>query len=83
MAFVEGFDTVEEHAARCGRSARTIYRWLHQPNGLPHTKHGAVYLLKPEWTREWLEKGKTQHNPTPQRRGRRRQPEHREARGSP
>jgi excisionase family DNA binding protein len=84
MAFIEGFDTVEEHAERYDRSPRTIYRWLHQPNGLPHTRHGSLYLLKPEWTREWLEQGKTQNNPIPpQRRGRGRQPERRRSGRSP
>jgi hypothetical protein len=72
MAFIDGFDTVEEHAARYSRSVRSIYRWIHQPNGLPHTKHGAIYLLKPEWTREWLEQGKRQNNPVPEQRPRRR-----------
>jgi hypothetical protein len=80
MAFIEGFDTVKEHAERCDRSEATIRRWIHQPNGVPHTRHGAHYLLKPEWTREWLEQGKTQNNPAPQqqrgrRRGRRRRTE--------
>lgn len=68
---LDGFDTVEEHAKRLDRSVRTIYRMINRPNGLPYTKRGREYLLKPEWTQAWYEAGKTQRNPSQTRRGRR------------
>ena len=71
MAFIEGFDTVKEHAEWANRDPCTIRRWIHQPNGVPHTRHGAIYLLKREWTIEWLEAGKRQNNPVAQQRARR------------
>jgi hypothetical protein len=74
---LEDFDTLEQHAARLGKSKRTLQRWINMPDGLPYCRRGRELLFRIEWTRAWFEQGMVQRNP--QRRGRGRQPERREA----
>jgi len=73
-SMLEGFDTLEAHAAKLGKSKRTLQRWITRPDGLPHTRGGRELLFKEEWTRDWLERGKVQRNPTTPQRGRRGRP---------
>jgi hypothetical protein len=81
---LEGFYTLEELARKARRSPRTILRWCDEPDGLEYTKAGATRLFTDEWLLAFLNRRKRQNNPSNPRRGRReRQPERRDARGSP
>jgi hypothetical protein len=60
---LEGFETIDEHAATCRRSRRTLERWVTEPDGLPHTRLGRQLLFKVEWTTAWLESRRQQRNP--------------------
>jgi hypothetical protein len=61
--FLDDFIDLEQFAADVGRDPRSVRRWLHEADGLPHTKIGSRILFHIPTAREWLMKRMKRHNP--------------------
>jgi hypothetical protein len=64
--FLADFVDLELFAADAGRHARTVRRWMNQPDGLPYTRIGSRLLIHVPTAREWLMK--RMRKPAPRRR---------------
>jgi hypothetical protein len=59
----QDFVELEPLAAQVNRTARTVRRWIDEPNGLPYTRIGSRILIHMPTAREWLLNRVRQRNP--------------------